>query len=548
MKPFSHHSIVWSVLIVCVSCVSMQSQTKVDRESLNTVSGKVTVKGKGVSGIVVSIRSTKVDHRIQSFSGRTDQDGNYRIGNVPRGTYQIAPSSPEFSLTESQQRLLILTASENVEAIDFALVRGGVITGKVTSSGNQPLIEASISYTVERIDEAGIQSSRTDSRYQTDDRGIYRLFGLVPGKYKVSVSRDVRNAFGQTARFTPTYYPATTDPSKASIIEITEGSEFTGIDIKVELNDNSSEKFTVKGRIIDGVNGQPVPNIRLRLEQLIDQYGTRYLDYLDVPSTSDREGEFSFEDIAPGQYGVIVEPSPSSAVRAERLPFVVTDQDVTDLVIKTVRAASVSGVVIVESTMNKAPPVQFSRLSLYSYPTDGNSGGIITGARINADGSFQLSGLKEGFNDLSLGGKFGRPTQGLSISRIERDGVVQNGGIEVKDGENITGVRVFLKFSNGTIRGVVKTTSGDLPRNAQVAVWFGESPADPRSFRASPVVDARGHFIIQGVPDGTYEIIANVKLVDSRIAVAKQQVIVADGNVPDITLIVEIPPGPGVKQ
>jgi hypothetical protein len=536
---------VLSVLIACICCISIQSQTKVDRDSLNTVSGKVTLKGKGVSGVGVSIRSTNPNQRNQSFSGRTDQDGNYRIGNVPRGTYQIAPSAPEFSLTESQQRLLILTMGENVEAIDFALVRGGVITGKVTSSGNQPLIEATIVYTVERIDEMGNQSSRTDPRFQTDDRGIYRLFGLIPGKYKLFASRDTRT-FGQPARFTPTYYPATTDPSKATIIEVTEGSEFTGIDIKVELNENSSGKFTVKGRIIDGVNGQPVPNIRLRLEQLIDQYGTRYLD---VPSTSDGQGEFSFEDIAPGQYGVIVEPLPSNAFRAERLPFVVTDQDVTDLVIKTVRVASVSGVVVVESPMNKVLPVPFNRLSLDFYSSDGNSGGTATGAQINEDGSFQLSGLREGFNTLSLGTRFGGPTQGLSISRIERDGVVQNGGIEVKDGENITGVRVFLKYSNGTIRGVVKTTDGELPRNAQVGVWFGESPADPRSFRASPVVDARGHFIIEGVPDGTYEINAHVRLTGSRIGVsAKQQVIVADGNASDITLTVEIPTDPGVKQ
>jgi protocatechuate 3,4-dioxygenase beta subunit len=542
MKPFSHRSIFLPVLIVFVCCVSIQSQTKVDRESLNTVSGKVTVKGKGVSGIGVSIRSTKLDHRNQSFSGRTDQDGNYRIGNVPRGTYQIAPSSPEFSLTESQQRVLILTAGENVEAIDFALVRGGVITGKVTSSGNQPLIEAAISYSVERIDEEGNQSSRTDPRYQTDDRGIYRIFGLVPGKYKLSVSRDGRTGFGQP-RFTQTYYPATTDPAKATIIEVTEGSEFTGIDINVELNENSSQKFTVKGRIIDGVNGQPLPNIRLRLEQQ-DQYGSRYLD---VPSTSDGQGEFSFEDIAPGQYAVIVEHSPNNSLRAETLPLVVTDQDVTDLIIKTARTASVSGVVVIESTVSKPPPAQSSPLFLSAYSSNGSSG-FISPAQINADGSFQLNGLKEGFNNLSLNGRFGGPTQGLSISRIERDGVVQNGGIEVKDGESITGVRVFLKYANGTIRGVVKTTNGELPRNAQVAVWFGESPADSRSFRASAVVDARGHFIIEGVPDGTYEINANVRLVGSRIGVsAKQQVIVADGIVSDITLTVEIPTDPGVK-
>jgi len=224
----------------------------------------------------------------------------------------------------------------------------------------------------------------------------------------------------------------------------------------------------------------------------------------------------------------------------------VTDQDVTGLVIKAVRTASVSGVVVVEGITDKVPLLQNGRLFLYSYSSNG---GTSAPAQVNADGSFQMSGLNEGFSNVSLGARFGGPL-GLSISRIERDGVVQNGGIEVRDGENITGVRVFLKYSNGTIRGVVKTANGELPRNTHVAVWIGETEADARSFRASPVVDARGHFLIEGVPDGTYEINASVMLAGSRTgaAVAKQQVIVSDGSVAEVTLTVEMPQVPGAKQ
>lgn len=545
MKILSPKAIALSILIAFVCSPPTQSQTQVERGPLNSVSGRVTVKGKGISGISVSLRSTNPGQRNQTLSARSDQDGNYRIGNVPRGTYQIGPSSLEFSVTDNQQRVLILTEGESVDAIDFALVRGGVITGKVTVSGDQPLIEALISYTVERTDDMGNQSSRTESRIQTDDRGIYRLFGLGPGKYKLSASRNVRTGFGQPARFLPTYYPATTDPLKATIIEVTEGSELTGIDINVAVNENSTEKFAVKGRIIE-VNDQPVANVRLRLEQQIGPHST---SYLDVPSTSDEKGEFSFEDIAPGQYGVIVEPSPNNSLRADRLPFVVTDEDVTGLVIKAVRTASVSGVVVVEGTTDKVPLLQRGRLFLYSYSSNRDSRGASATAQVNADGSFQMSGLNEGFNNVSLGARFDGPL-GLSISRIERDGVVQNGGIDVRDGENITGVRVFLKYSNGTIRGVVKTANGELPRNAQVAVWLGETEADARSFRTSPVVDARGHFIIEGVPDGTYEINASVMLPGSRTgaAVAKQQVIVSDGSVADVTLTVDMPQVPGAKQ
>ena len=227
-----------------------------------------------------------------------------------------------------------------------------------------------------------------------------------------------------------------------------------------------------------------------------------------------------------------------------------TDQDVTDLMIKTLRTASVSGVVVVEKTTSKAPSIPFGRLFLYSYSSSGDSRGTSAPVQIKPDGSFLMTGLKEGFNNVSLGARFGGPPLGLSISRIERDGVVQNGGIEVRDGENITGVRVILKYSTGTIRGVVKTASGELPRNAYVAVWLGETQADSRSFRVSTVVDARGHFIIEGLPDGTYEVNANVRLAGSRVGVsiAKQQVVVTDGNISDITFTVEIPTDPGVKQ
>jgi protocatechuate 3,4-dioxygenase beta subunit len=508
------------------------------------VSGKVTVKGKGLSGIGVSLRPVNSNQRNLIFSGRTDEEGNYRIGNIPAGTYQIAPAAPEFSLMENQPRVLILSAGESVDAIDFSLVRGGVITGKVTSSSNQPLIEATISYTVERTDEAGT-SSRTESRFQTDDRGVYRIFGLTPGKYKLAVTRDPGR--GPSLLFTPTYYPATTDPSKATLIEVTEGSELTGIDINIELNEESSEKFTVKGRTIDGVNGQPVPNVRLRLAQ-VDQNSTHYLD---LTSTSDGQGQFNFEDVVPGQYAVFGEPSPTTSLRADRLGFVVTDRDVTDLVVKTLRTSSVSGVVVFESTSNKVPLGQFGRLFLYAYTTTGNSGRPET-ARVNEDGSFHLIGLTEGVSNFSLGSSFGGPPKGLTISRVERDGVVQNGGIEIKESENITGVRVVLKYANGTIRGIVKMAGSELPRNARVFVWLGNAQGEPRSFRTSPVVvDARGNFIIEGVADGTYEINASVTLPGSRNRpfTAKQQVIVSEGSTSDVvTLTVDVPLDPGVKQ
>ena len=540
MKILGHQTLSLFLLITCFCCISTWPQTKLDqRSSLNTVSGKVSIKGKGSSGIVVSLASVNSNGRSITYTGRTNQDGNYRIGNVPRGTYQIAPAAPGYGMPENQPRLLILAEGEMVDAIDFALVRGGVITGKVTTYGNQPLIEATISYTIERTDERG-QSSRSTSGFQTDDRGIYRIFGLAPGKYKISAGPP--GFSGQSGRFPQTYYPGTTDPAKATLVEVSEGGEVT-TDINVELTDDSSQRFTVTGRTVDGVDGHPIPNISLRLQQLEQNS----IGYLNLTSTSDGEGQFSFEDVGPGQYAVIGEPTPTSSLRAERVTFVVTDRAVTDLVVKTVRTSSMSGVVVLERTQNKTSLTEFGPLFLRSYSP--SNGGIVDSAQVAVDGSFHMAGLRAGINNLTLGARFGPPPKGLTISRVERDGVVQSSGIEIKDDEIVTGVRVILKYSNGTISGSVKVANGELPPNAQVSVWLSNPQGQPRSFQTAPFVDSRGHFIIEGVADGTYEINATVMVpgVRSRTPTAKQQVVVSDGNAPETTLTVDLTPDPGVK-
>ena len=43
-------------------------------------------------------------------------------------------------------------------------------------------------------------------------------------------------------------------------------------------------------------------------------------------------------------------------------------------------------------------------------------------------------------------------------------------GIEVKDGEQVGGIRVIVAYGNGSIRGVVKLENGSLPASVQIYV------------------------------------------------------------------------------
>ena len=137
----------------------------------------------------------------------------------------------------------------------------------------------------------------------------------------------------------------------------------------------------------------------------------------------------------------------------------------------------------------------------------------------------------------------------FSISRIERDGLVQTSGVEVKVGEQVTGLKIFLNVNTGTIRGVVKTEHGELPPTARISVWLNNSGTEGGRMQPQPMppatVDSRGRFILEGVAAGTYEVNANVFLPEARRSFsAKQLVNVSDGVVSEVTLNIDLAPQP----
>ena len=99
----------------------------------------------------------------------------------------------------------------------------------------------------------------------------------------------------------------------------------------------------MSGRIIDGETGKPLPNITYGITQHYDGGSSS-----TSGARSNADGEFTFENLLPGKYSVYVEPEPNSEIRANPVPFEVTDHDITGLVIKTVKGATLSGVVVIE--------------------------------------------------------------------------------------------------------------------------------------------------------------------------------------------------------
>jgi protocatechuate 3,4-dioxygenase beta subunit len=528
------------ILLVFGATIFIQSQTVPAKGPTATISGKVTLKGKGLPGIVVALRSIESNQRVKAYKALTDEEGNYRLTNVAPGNYQVATVAPAFIVGEEQGRgqTLIITKDETIENIDFTLIRGGVITGKVTDSDGRPVVEEAVE--LYPVQGNAVQMNLRNSmelETRTDDRGIYRIYGLRPGNYRVAAGQSLRASGRQGMSYKKAFYPAASEISQAGIIEVTEGSETTNIDItlgRVLL------KYSARGRIVDGETGRPLANVPYGLRTFIDENST---SSGSTGAVSNNEGEFHFDNLSPGKYAVLVERRTDNDLLAELVRFEVIDRDVTGLTVKTSKGGSVSGVIVLEGTDDKAAHVAVKKMQLQAFVRKENSmehdGQSTT---VNQDGSFHIGGLPAGLVNFSLF------TQSpFRIVQVEREGIPYPKGIEIKEREQIAGVRITVNYANGTIRGVVKVENGTLPQNAVLYVSFqrlDESASSSNSSYYEGVqADARGQFFKEGLVPGMYEVtIASVYMRDGHVMPpqAKQQVVVVNGVVTDVTLTINL--------
>lgn len=525
------------VLFAC--CISVLAQNPARKTATSTISGKITLKGNGLAGISVGAREKSGQRPRPGMTATTDPQGNYRLTNVPPGTYEIMPASSRYVLTGQEAiKTLIIGEGETFEGIDFALVRGGVITGRVTDSEGRPVVE-------ENVEISGTEGGELQGRYvnrnlfvaPTDDRGVYRFYGLPPGKYRVSAGLredELYSGRGGHNNYKQTFHPSTTDQAKATLVEVTEGSEATNVDITLRRPQST---FRISGKVVDADTGRPIADVVYGLHKIRKDGSTSTSGLV-----TNSQGEFRFDNVTPGKYSVFIENSRSPEVHADPVQFEVTDQDVTNLVLKASSGNTISGVVVVDGVDEKTARSLLNGATILGQITNDPTRSRAyrpTFRMIAADGSFRLSGLPSGIIQFSV---FAGNTEGrreCEVVRIERNGMVEP-HVEVKDREQINGVRLTVKIHRGGIRGVVKIENGELQANQQLHVILAR--AGDQSFQTAVEVDARGRFSLNGLKPGLYE--ASVVVFhpgghNTRPS-PKQQVVITDNQVSEVTLTVDL--------
>jgi len=533
---FSGGRTILCIVLLVSPVVSARSQTVADKAATSTISGKVTVGGKGLQGVMVGLvigDQHSSNLRPTRFKSITDENGNYQITKVPAGTYAVMPASPAYVATEGRKSLIV-GKNETVENVDIALELGGAITGKVTDADGNPMIE-------EMIYVSAVTTSQRAFYFRnirTDDRGIYRGYGIPPGRYTVAAGSDTNSYIGSRrpgGAHQRTYHPSTIDPAAATVIDVGDGSEVTNVDITFA---GPARTFTARGRIIDSDTNQPMPNARVGV-QIFMQYGTSALGNV---TEATKDGEFKVENLAPGKYAIYSEPPANADWHSEAVKFEITDRDVDELVIKTSRGASVSGVVILEGTDDAKVRATLLASRIVGQILDGYLGQSEPSASINPNGTFRMSGLAAGRLAFRLD-----PREPLRVIRVERDGMVNPRGVDIKEREQVTGVRVVVGQGNGAIRGEIRQPAGlELPVTARIQLIIRRTEdAVPGGYGTPVDPDSRGHFRVDGLLPGSYEIAVTVYIGASArqpsIPTTRQTVVVTSGAVTDVTITLPMP-------
>ena len=538
------------------------------------ISGRITVHGKGLPGVIVTLRTGGFG-QMQSqtaVQATTDADGKYRISDIPIGSYVVMPVAPVYTVPGASRftaatDAVIIAGNETVDNIDFALVRGGVVTGKVTDSDSRPIIDQAVSLqNIDNNQQRGGGPPMPVGSFRTDDRGVYRIYGVPAGHYIVSVGAQRFSAYatvmGQQA-YKQTFHPGVTDQSQATTVEVTEGGEAPNVDITVG---RTLEEYSVSGVVLDSSSNAPLPNVGFTLSVLAGGGDRqRAMGLMSLPAISDSSGQFRIDNVPPGRYQVAVAPQSGAGMFGQSAAFDVINQDVSGIQVSAVKGASMAGIVTLDA--NQQDPsilgelLQF-QVQVFVQPAGNRGfGGAEAAASaqtipLNGDGSFQVTGLPAGIARLSLMAQDPALQGAFRLLRVERSGAAQMRGVTVNPGDNITDVRLVAAYADATIIGKVQMQNGPLPAGARVFARLSPMGQQGRGVPNGGMsnVDERGRFLIQNVPAGNYTLIVQAMVMGQRGGgrgrgqiSAEQAVTAIEGQVANVTVVLDLgqnPPNP----
>jgi protocatechuate 3,4-dioxygenase beta subunit len=421
-----------------------------------------------IAGTVVDEQARPVANAIVMLTGAelptgraaiTTARGQFSFDRLPAGRFSLTASKPAYLRSAfgavrpgGAGTPIQLTAGARLAGQTITMPHGAAIAGTIRDTKGAPVPGLSV-YAMRQ----GVATSAPLMRAEgvtTDDRGAYRIFGLVPGAYVVAAAPifsgglgevgmmtaaevdaalarlKQRTALGpakpqppgtsptsivrpvQTFSTTPVFFPGVTSASAAAPVNVEVGQERTGVDFVYQLARAAAVSGTVSGA---GESG----SVQLWLS--MDGGSVQVPTALGVGPILQRrsatgDGAFTFTNVTPGKYTLLArtgapraptgrgEPPPANT--AQPLLFAkaavdVSGDDVSGLALALQPAPHVSGRIV--PPVSTGAPTDLTKIRVRLIQAGAATSTVITPGLnpaslpvigvVRADGTFEIEGV-----------------------------------------------------------------------------------------------------------------------------------------------------------
>ncbi|MBW3113649.1 carboxypeptidase regulatory-like domain-containing protein [Bacillus sp. MCCB 382] len=318
----------YTVLASAPSYSTAQAGVSVLANQTSTVDLTLVPNPGSISGIVTdNLGNPIVNAIVQIFdqnniligSGFTDSSGEYIVGNLPSGSFNVVVNSPGFGQVITG---INLGVGEDLTGVNISLIPNpGIINGQITNITTGDAISGATVVIIDGISQIPVATTTTSVF------GNYSVSGLAPGSYIVSASK----------------MNFTTEQIGAIVLS----DSATRADLALGENPGS-----ITGNVED-TNGNPITGNGIQVSVFNEN------NVLVVSFLANSDGTYSISSLAPGTYFITATaPNYSSSTMSA---IVQSNQTTTVTNVLAANPVTLTVQVVIENT---ATPIEGAAVSI----------------------------------------------------------------------------------------------------------------------------------------------------------------------------------------
>ncbi len=563
---------IGAVVVAGLACAGAASLTEA-RQQQRDVTAAPPAGTASIAGTVFLAGETKPPARkarvtltnlAQSTPGQTattDENGAFLFTGLPAGRFEIQAVKAAYlrasygaSRPERAGTPVVVKDGQAVAGLTLTMVRGGVITGTVRDQRSRPA--ANLPVRVLKVGYRALTGERTvglpnaGASIVTDDRGVYRAYGLPPGAYLVLADLDLLSTHGQgpletdirvlssadlqramqAARagaimsppnasstapatrmnYASVFHPGVTDIAAAATIPLGAGEERSGVDISIQLSPTAS----VHGTVRDPSGPLPSP-----LSVSLIPAGP-YIEMLagagirGFSKNVGADGTFSFQGVPPGQYTATTQAgrggrgSPYELQRWAKADITVNGGDL-NVSLELKPGVPIAGRVVFEGT--KPPdPADLQKLSFRLLPL-GSGGQLLSigGGQVDGEGHFTFPAVVPNVYQFTYLWPAPTTDRWTLKSSVVNGKDAYESPLTITPDDNLEWTLTFTDAPT-TLTGIFQDRSGRAATDYYLVIFATDrsrwTPGSRRIRTLRPATD--GTFVAKGLPAGEYYLAA----------------------------------------